>query len=162
MLEVPPFFRTETWHPLTVHWPIVLLTIGSLFFMAGYWKNNYLYPASRILLWLGVLGTWLSIYTGDLADGVVARKLCDPTVLKQHENFAYSVAYLFTGALIANLGNHILSLKEDFKRYMSIFTIVLMISGLIMLAYVGHLGGRLVYQQAAGVYQPSENCQEFE
>ncbi|MGO1586219.1 MAG: DUF2231 domain-containing protein, partial [Mesonia sp.] len=41
-------------------------------------------------------------------------------------------------------------------------TLILLLIGNGFLMYVGHLGATLVYQQAAGVYVPTEDCQEFE
>lgn len=37
----------------------------------------------------------------------------------------------------------------------------LMLIGSGYLVYIRHLGAQLVYQQAAGVYHPSEDCSEF-
>ncbi|MGK7397069.1 MAG: DUF2231 domain-containing protein [Candidatus Cyclobacteriaceae bacterium M3_2C_046] len=159
-MEIPDFYRTETWHPVSVHWPIVLLTIGTFFYIAGVWKKSFLYPSARILLGLGVAGAWLAIYTGNLSDGVVSRKLCDPTVLKTHENYAYTLSYIFTAAFAADLVKTWLSKK--IHKFLSVLVILLLLSGTGFLLYTGHLGGQLVYQQAAGVYQPSEDCAEFE
>ena len=162
MNTIPEFYRTETWHPVSIHWPIVLLTIGTIFYIIGLYKNNFLYPSAQIMLWLGVAGAWLAVYTGNLADGIVSREICDPTVLKAHENYAYAVAYLFSGAVIADLGPKVLNLKLTYRRYFYAVTLILLLSGSSILIYVGHLGGQLVYQQAAGVYKPSEDCSEFE
>lgn len=156
------FYRAETYHPASVHWPIVLLTIGSIFYIIGFFKENYLAPSGRILLFVGVAGAWLAIYTGNLADGIVSRKLCDPTVLKTHENFAYYTSYLFSGVLIVDLTLIFSQLKEKIIRYLRWLLMLSMVVGLAILTYVGHLGGTLVYDQAAGVVVPSEDCVEFE
>ncbi|HKJ47718.1 MAG TPA: hypothetical protein VJ973_01440, partial [Christiangramia sp.] len=104
-------------------------------------------------------GVWISIYTGDLADGIVSRQLCDPTVLKEHENFAYTTAWIFSIALILELLTRYIDLIKT--RIVSVVLVLLMISGSVTLAYVGHLGAELVYQQAAGVNVPTEDCAEF-
>ena len=39
--------------------------------------------------------------------------------------------------------------------------VFLLLAGSGTLAYVGHLGAELVYQQAAGVNIPSKDCSEF-
>ena len=99
---MPDFWRKELWHPVTVHFPIALLLVATFFLLTSFFcksEHKKLFSnGSFILLLLGVAGAWVGIYTGDLADGIVARKLCDPTVLKDHELAAQTMTYLFTGA----------------------------------------------------------------
>ena len=91
-------WRTELWHPLVVHFPIALLLIGTLFRLGGavvsrtHRRLAFLRPAGQALLALGTAGAWVAVYTGSLADSIVVRSLCDPTVLESHENLAYRVA----------------------------------------------------------------------
>ncbi len=156
------FYPAETFHPITVHWPIVLLTIGSLFFIVGYFKKNYFTPAGKVLIYLGTVGAWLAIYTGNLADGIVSRKLCDPTVLKTHENFAYYTAYIFSIIIVSDLLLIFFNVKNELSRKIHWLQMIFMLAGIGILIYVSHLGGSLVYDQAAGVKVPSDNCREFE
>ncbi|WP_081212192.1 DUF2231 domain-containing protein [Salegentibacter sediminis] len=161
MQEIPDFWRTEVFHPLSVHFPIALLLVATLFKIVSLWSRNKLWPqAGSILLGLGILGAWIAIYTGNQADGIVSRQLCDPTVLKDHENLAYITAWIFTAGFALDLALTYGML--NFKRNIFKFILVLgMLSGSALLGYAGHLGATLVYQQAAGVYTPSEDCQEF-
>lgn len=161
-MDFSEFYRTETYHPVTVHWPIVLLTIGSFFYILGYFKKNYLLPSGRLLIIIGTLGAWLAIYTGNLADGIVSRKLCDPTVLKSHENFAYYTAYIFSSVIAVEVTLLFMKLKENLNKVLHWLLMLTMVAGLSILTYVGHLGGSLVYDQAAGVVVPSDDCSEFE
>jgi len=156
------FYRSETYHPVTVHWPIVLLTIGSLFYIIGYFKNNYLLPAGKVLIYIGTTGAWISIYTGNLADGIVSRELCDPTILKTHENFAYYTAYIFSMIVVSNLLLHFFKLKKKLNNMIHWLLMIFMVAGIAILVYASHLGGSLVYDQAAGVTVPSSDCREFE
>lgn len=161
-MESPPeFWRTVVFHPLSVHFPIVLTLLTTLFTALGLLnrKSPFL-QAAYLLVWLTAASTWLAVYTGNLADGEVARTLCDPTVLKDHENAAYVIAWLTTAATaLATLHRYRLILRFQRWLRLSVFVLLLLSSGYV--AYVGHLGARLVYQQAAGVYQPSEDCREF-
>ncbi len=161
MSEIPEFLRTEVYHPLFVHFPIALLLLGTLFKIIGYWsKGQFLSLPGTIILSLGVIGGWIAIYTGDLADGIVSRTLCDPTILKDHENSSYTTMWLFSGALIFDL---LFQLKLiSFKRKLfDILIIVTLILGSGYLIYTGHLGATLVYEQAAGVNIPSSDCANF-
>ncbi|CAM4022054.1 DUF2231 domain-containing protein [Gillisia limnaea] len=161
MEQLPDFWRTEVLHPLFVHFPIALLIIATFFKIASVWGiGKFLELPGTILLIIGTIGGWLAIYTGNLADGIVSRTLCDPTVLKAHENNGYTMIWLFTAALVLDLFYQ--NNRFKFKRVeLKGFVILLMIIGSGYLGYVGHLGAKLVYQQAAGVYIPSGNCAEF-
>ena len=160
MPELPDFWRTEVFHPLSVHFPIVLLLMATLFKLVGLWSSKLTWDhGGRLMLLLGVIGVWIAIYTGNLADGIVSRKLCDPTVLKEHENFAYTTAWIFTAALVIEVLMYYVELLKT--RIISAILVVLMLGGTGTLMYVGHLGAELVYQQAAGVNIPSEDCAEF-
>lgn len=161
MEQIPEFWRTEVFHPLSVHFPIALLLVGFIFkVVALAIKKEVWITGGSILLILGTIGAWIAIYTGDLADGIVSRKLCDPTVLKEHENMAYLMAWIFTGAVFLDL---LRFTKTAFFKgnLVSIFMVVVLAVGSVLLGYVGHLGATLVYQQGAGVYHPSGDCVEF-
>jgi uncharacterized membrane protein len=157
-------WRTEAWHPLTVHFPVALLLFATLAKLvavfvkpqpAAFWHRMGAY-----LLYAGTVGAWLSIYTGDLADGIVARKLCDPTVLKQHELASYNMAYLFTGATLFNL-SRMLGWTKWYSRLFPVLVLMLMLAGSAILVYTGHLGAKLVYEQAGGVRIPPSDCAGF-
>ena len=161
MAEIPEFWRTEVFHPLSVHFPIVLLLLAFVFRLLSLkYKRELWQEGGSLLLLLGVAGIWISIYTGDLADGIVSRKLCDPTILKEHENMAYLSAWIFSGSLIADLAGFF---KIDFfrKKLVQFLLVLALTIGTGVLFYAGHLGAKLVYQQAAGVYIPTEDCAGF-
>ena len=162
MQEIPDFWRTEVFHPLSVHFPIALLLVAFVFkLIALQYRKELWEKGGTILLGLGVIGIWIAVFTGDQADGIVSRQLCDPTVLKEHENLAWIAAWIFS----AGLGIDLLRLIKYpvFKSTFILFAAVLALAaGNAVMVYVGHLGAQLVYQQAAGVYTPSSNCAEFE
>ncbi|MCB7479861.1 hypothetical protein LGQ90_01180 [Gramella sp. ASW11-100T] len=134
--------------------------MATLFKIIGLWSSKITWDhGGRLMLFLGVIGVWIAIYTGDLADGIVSRQLCDPTVLKEHENFAYTTAWIFTIALAIELLMRYIDILKT--RITSFILVLLMLAGTGTLMYVGHLGAELVYQQAAGVNIPSEDCTEF-
>ena len=160
------FWRTEMWHPLAVHFPIALLPVATFslfvsFFLrrerARNWQN-----ASAGLLLLGCAGAWLAIFTGDLADGIVSRQICDPTVLKDHENASFSMTWLFTAAAVVNIVAFSRYFNDSWKKWSSYLICVLLFIGSGFLVYAGHLGATLVYQQGAGVNKPSEDCADFQ
>ncbi|WP_440999837.1 DUF2231 domain-containing protein [Fodinibius sp. SL11] len=165
MQEPLSMWRVELIHPFVVHIPVGLLLIGSIFWILSLWlhrRYTFLRPSGRLLLLIGTVGAWIAVYTGTLADGQVARSLCDPTIAKEHERFAFTVGYLFSAFVIVDW----LVVKDYLtfitKKYLHVGLAILLIAGCGFLGYVGHLGGKLVYQQSAAVYQPTEGCVEFE
>lgn len=167
MAEVPDFWRVELYHPLSVHAPLALLVVGTLFRLAGQLAGRegrlgFLLPAGRLMLALGAASAWVAIWTGTLADGQVGRTLCDPTVAKTHEQLAWAVALTFSVAVLVDyLAGKIIT-ATALSRTLAVFLAGAYLAGAGMLVYGGHLGATLVYQQAAAVYHPSESCAEFE
>lgn len=155
----------ELWHPLTVHFPIALLFFATIIrLVALLLKNQRRYiteTLASLLLIGGSLSAWLSIYTGDIADGAVARNLCDPTILKSHEIASYTMAYIFTSAALLYLISRCLGLNKQLALILRFSVILLMIVGCGYLVYGAHLGASLVYDQGAGVNKPGADCSGF-
>src|SRR6056297_3867793 len=97
MNQLPDFWRTEIYHPLTVHLPLVALILSTFFIILSLFiKRSHWFKMGSLLLIIGTAGAWIAVYTGNMADSVVAREICDPTVLENHENTAYLVSWIFT------------------------------------------------------------------
>jgi uncharacterized membrane protein len=160
------FWRAETWHPLSVHFPIALLLVSTLILLISvFLKKNYQKQwqiASSGLLLSGTLAAWISVYTGNLADGVVARKICDPTILKDHEIAAELMTYLFTAAAVLSVLILFNFLKSGIRTISIYVMILLMLTGSGYLIYAGHLGATLVYEQGAGVRGHDVDCSDYE
>jgi len=168
MEPIPSMWRTELWHPLSVHFPIALLIFATLFILASYlmpsrWKDKFS-TTGFFMLVPGAILVWWAVYSGTLADNIVGRHVCDPTVLEDHERFAYITAWLFSLAALIEIAIRVKSLfkSDKIKRYLLTISLIFLLAGSVSMSYVGHLGAKLVYQQAAGVHQPSEDCAEFE
>lgn len=165
-------WRVELWHPLVVHFPIGLLVSGVVAWFASAFTDpngrwGFLRPAARLALAVGTAGAWLAIYTGGLADAQVVRTLCDPTVVEEHENLAWLTAAIFSGAVGVDLTVHYYSdslrrARQPLRRALISVVGIALVVGVSLLGYVGHLGAKLVYQQGAAVYHPSQMCTEFE
>ncbi|RDV37292.1 hypothetical protein DV096_15045 [Bradymonadaceae bacterium TMQ3] len=167
MGALPDMWRVELWHPLVVHLPIGVLIFGVLAWLAGAMTNpggprGFLRPAARLALSVGTAGAWLAVYTGDLADAEVVRTLCDPTVVERHENLAWICAITFTVATVLEFVRGVTGLSRGLRLALRVVIALGLCLGIALLGYVGHLGAKLVYQQGAAVYHPSEMCTEFE
>ncbi|GAB3533706.1 hypothetical protein GCM10027443_19600 [Pontibacter brevis] len=158
------FWRTEMWHPLTLHFPISLLLLATFAKVVALFLRSsqglFWHRAGAYLLYAGCLMAWVSIYTGDMADGMVSRKLCDPTVLKRHEIAAYNLAYLFSAATALELGLRLNLIKAKVK-WLQAVVVLLMVAGAGFLIYTSHLGATVVYEQAGGVNVPASDCAGF-
>lgn len=165
MSPLPSIWRVELFHPLVVHFPIALLLAGTVLRLTGASTCTnaleFLVPAGRTLLVIGVLGAWTAIYTGNEAYYEVVRSLCDPTVADAHRSAAYRAAYLFTGAVLLDALLWAERLGPSWNTVLRFVFDALLFLGSGYLGYAGHLGTSLVYQQAAVVHQPSPQCSEF-
>ncbi|MBB6609820.1 hypothetical protein H7F15_02105 [Pontibacter sp. Tf4] len=164
-MNEPTFWRTEIWHPLSVHFPIAILLLATLAKVVALFVRDeqhlFWQKAGSYLLYLGFFTAWVGIYTGDMADGIVSRKICDPTVLKDHENAAFNLAYLFSAAAVLNLLLG-LGILKNWLKPVRIVIVLLMLAGSGFLTYAGHLGAQVVYNQAGGVNVPTSDCAGFE
>lgn len=145
MTQLPELIRTESWHPLVVHFPIVLLLVATVFKLIFVFKKREVWDlGGSYLLFAGVITAWIAVYMSSLADAVVVRNLCDPIVLENHENMAYILSILLTVTLVLDIFWRLMS---KFKIVIMQTTIIIvMMSGTGFLIYAGHLGASLVYQ----------------
>jgi uncharacterized membrane protein len=160
-------WREELFHPKVIHFAIALLVIGSCFYILGLLLKRkpafaFLLPSARLLVLLGTLAAWVSVYSGLIADDIVGRELCDPLVLNTHEQLAMVVSWLFSAAWILDRVMLWTLKSPKAKKVLSVGIAMLFMTGSGLILYVGHLGGKLVFQQSAAVHTPTEDCVEFE
>lgn len=158
------FWYIDNWHPLSVHFPVAFLSLATILFVLALMlkgdRKLFLKNCGTFLLYTGSVAAWISIYTGDISESAVARKICDPTVLKAHEIAAYTMAYFFSAASILNLMLHFNILTGKPVLILRYMIVLLMLAGTGYLVYVGHLGSSLVYNQGAGVKNHVVDCGE--
>lgn len=155
-------WRTELFHPLIVHLPVVTLLIGSVagllrFLTKG--NNEFLGKLTFVMLVIGVISGWAGIYSGQLAYNVEVRKICDPKVLQNHQYWSYVSLIVYTVVLIIKM------LKKYIAAFnaviINVLIVILLIAGGIALGYAGHLGASVVYEQGAGVHKPADDCSDY-
>lgn len=167
---MPSIWREEVYHPLLVHFPIGLLLAATVLHglaavAGGRERFAHLRAAGRILLAIGVASAWAAIYTGNLAEDVVNRVICDPTVTHRHEELAEYATIAASLVLALDLVARKLQLKSSQARWLRSWPAimaVLLFATYGLLIRTAHLGASLVFQQAAAVHRPSEDCKEFE
>ncbi len=158
-------WRIELLHPVTVHFPIAFL-LGAAAIMVvslginGSELKQQLRFCSKLLLFFGVCGAWIAIWSGGLAESIVNRVICDPEVTHRHAEWAERATYVFTGAFFLWIG---LDKYNAVSKRMAEWIIAsILLLGAAGLVYAAYLGGELVYQQGAAVYRTTEQCVEFE
>ena len=159
------FVRPEVWHALSVHFPIGLLPVATITLLISFFvkrNNRHWQVAAALLLLAGCLMAWVAVYTGGVADGIVARKICDPTVLKDHEILGETMTWIFTSAFLVNLAFLTDIVRTPWRKLLVYLTFLLMLTGTGYLVYTSHLGATLVYDQGAGVRNHSVDCSEYE
>lgn len=160
------FMRPEVWHALSVHFPIALLPVATIAFTISFFlkapRKEHWRAAATLLLFAGTVMAWVSTYTGGVADGIVARKICDPTVLKDHELSGEAMTWIFTIATALQL-TFMTNLAKPRLRGIGVYlSLILMLTGTGYLVYTGHIGATLVYEQGAGVKGHTTDCSEYE
>ena len=167
---IPPLWREEIYHPLVVHFPIGVLFAATLLYAVAALSARRegahgVRVGGRVLLAIGVAFAWAAIYTGNLAEDVVNRVICDPTVTHRHEELAEYAAIAASIILACDLVAwrlHLKTPRASWLRFWPAIVSVLLLGTYGLLLRAAHLGASLVFQQAAGVHRPSEACTEFE
>ncbi|CAN5506153.1 hypothetical protein BH10BDE1_BH10BDE1_13000 [soil metagenome] len=157
---VPPMLRDELFHPAVVHFPIAFLALSGLLACFWFFSRRGL-PTLLFIAILAVVGGWAGILTGGWSEDVVNRVVCDPTVTQLHEQWAEWAVWTASAGLPLLLFAALRGKKGVPTTYRAVVALVFtFVAGAVL--YAGHLGARLVYQQAAAVHQPSPQCTEFE
>ena len=151
-------------HPIFVHFPIALLMVYSIikilplqrFFPAVAWKH-----IERVLLFLGVLGAFVSLWTGEIAEHLTSP---NHDLVEAHSMFATIATWTYALLLIGEISSMILpwiNLKLKSTQILKTITFIkdllnhkilpttLTIIGLIAISLTGLLGGVMVYGTSA-------------
>ena len=151
----PPMPPWDGIHPLIVHFPIALLLAAPLFVLLGFLPKvgRGFALAGLVLMALGTIGAYVAVETGEAGAELVTRTPEIAPVLQQHQDLADAVRVLFTilTAVWAVLlfGPALLKNKKLPAAAPTVAKVVFVVAYLlcaVVLANVGHLGGRLVHQ----------------
>jgi len=151
---LPPLPSWEGLHPLVVHFPIALLLVVPFFVLLG------LVPkfgcgfgkAALLLAILGTGGAWVSVASGEAAASIAVRTPDMAPVLARHAELAETARLLFTIVTLAHAAFLVLPamLKRTLPGVARALGLILLAAAYqacgLVLANVGHLGGRLVHE----------------
>lgn len=127
--------------------PAAFLLAAVLFDVAGWaLRRETLRAVGFWTLWAGVVGGWAAYLTGRLAEHSIDHGEAIHQIMQRHERLALFLMIVFTVMLVWKLWRRgRLSPVEDLAVRL------LGIVGLVLLVAVGNLGGRSVFDHAAGV-----------
>ncbi|MHB1316513.1 MAG: DUF2231 domain-containing protein [Minisyncoccota bacterium] len=147
-------------HPLFVHFPIALLTVYALAEIIWYKKitlQTWWWNFKAALLTLGVIGGFVALQTGDIAESIKGRS----SLIEIHSTFAAISVWIFSALLFSYIIKFISLYKSEYVQYgfknkafyfveyvgkfITKISILLAFIGLITLTITGALGGAIVY-----------------
>lgn len=140
-------------HPQVVHFPIAFFLAYALLEIIGIiFKREFFSKAAHLFLFLGVLGAFAAVFTGNSAVDA-AKQLSKKGVqiafgaIEKHEDMANLTMWYFTGLLILRT---FFVLKKKFLGKIKFLFILFALLGSFFIYRTGKLGGKLVYEHGIG------------
>lgn len=139
-------------HPAVVHFPIVLILLGTVAAVTAVFTRRWNLPAlAAVMLALGAAGAVVAVQTGEREGEMVGETPAIERLLDQHEDWAERTQ---TAAIVTA----VLAIAAVFtRRWAKIARTAGVITALAAMAATwcvmetGHYGGQLVYRHGAGV-----------
>ena len=144
-------YDAPRWHAMLNDLPAALLIVAVLFDLAAAArKRESLSWAGIWTLWAGVIGGWAAVIAGELAEGSLEHGTAIHEIMEKHENIALITMSLFTIVLIWKMARRFQMPSQELAiaRFLSVI-------GVAGLAWTGILGGRLMFEHAAGIPTPT-------
>ena len=141
-------------HPALVHFPIVLILLGTgLSILAVFWRKGYVPAFAAALMVLGALGAWAAVASGKSDGGLVENTSAGVgALLDAHETWAERT--LTAAAIAAVIAVGSVTMLRRFPRAARGAAVAAALAAMVAAWTVyetGHRGGALVYQHGAGV-----------
>ncbi len=134
------------YHPLIVHFPIVLLLMALVFQLLSfvYFKKEFGWT-TLILLTLGVITAWLASNTFHAEPGLLRGKAA--VIFAAHERMATFTWWFAVAALLTKVLSHFFLQR---KWWIESLVALLLVGSGIFVSITGHHGAQLVYMQGIG------------
>ncbi len=140
-------YDAPRWHAVLNDLPAALLFVAVLFdFAAAATKRESLMWAAIWTLWAGVIGGWAAVVAGELASHVIEHGQAAHEIMEKHETMALLTMGVFTVVLVWKMVRRFQMPSQELA-----LTRALSIAGLVGLVWTGVLGGKLMFEHAAGI-----------
>ena len=140
-------YNWPRFHAAVNDFPAALLLVTVLFDI-GAWvtKRESLKAAALWTLWAGVIGGWVAVLAGLQAEHAIEHGEAIHELMETHETLALTTMSIFTVVLAWKLyrRSKLTSAEELGLR-------VLSLAGLVTVVWTGVLGGKLMFEHAAGI-----------
>jgi uncharacterized membrane protein len=144
-------YDAPRWHAVLNDLPAALLVVAVLFDLAAAaTKRESLSWAGIWTLWAGVIGGWAAVVAGKLAEGALEHGEAIHEIMESHEKIAIMTMSVFTVVLIWKMARRFQMPSQELA-----ITRFLSVVGLAGLVWTGVLGGRLLFEHAAGIPTPT-------
>jgi uncharacterized membrane protein len=140
-------------HPALVHFPIVLILLGTgLAILAVFWRKGYVPAFAAALLVMGALGAWAAVASGKSDGGLVENTSVGVgALLDAHETWAERTLTAAAIAAVMAVGSVALFRFPRAARGGAVAAALAAMVAAWTVYETGHRGGALVYKHGAGV-----------
>lgn len=140
-------------HPAVVHFPIVLILIGTAVACAAVFVRRWHLPAiAAVVLTLGAVGTIAATITGGQEEEMVGELgPAAEKILDEHEEWGETTRNLTVVAAVISIAAALLGRFPVPARIVGGVAALVAISAAFGVAQTGHYGGQLVYKHAVGI-----------
>lgn len=151
-------------HPAISHFPVVLLVIALMvriaqIILAKFQPalSNQCKTIASFLLYLSAPFFLLTMFLGDMALDYVKNDLCNLVMAYKHEELAETTLYLLIITIFFEALFSYLKVKiTPYKKIAEFVHLGILIFCTISVLQTSHLGGKLVFEQGAGVDIPKK------
>lgn len=138
-----------SWHPLIVHFPLVLLPLSvAVDLLALGWRKTYWHGLAYGILWLGAVLSAAAVLSGNAAAGAYRKNQQVQGLVSAHEDWATWTLLLFFALALSRLP---LQLQGGLQGGRFILWLVVAAAGCGLLWLTGYTGGEMVYLHGVGV-----------
>jgi uncharacterized membrane protein len=140
-------YDAARWHAMLNDVPAAVLTIAVLFDIGALvTKRESLMWAAIWTLWAGVIGGWAAVIAGEFASDSIEHGEAIHEIMEKHETMALLTMGVFSVVLVWRLLRRFQMPSQELAitRFLSVL-------GLVGLIWTGVLGGKLMFEHAAGI-----------
>ena len=136
-------------HPKVVHFPIALLLTYVILELIGIvFRREFYQKAAHLLLFLGVIGTFFAVLTGNQAHTAYEYwGESSSELFNEHQTFANLTVWYFTGMLVLRT---YLVVKKKFSSFYKYIILVLALFGCYLIYQTAEYGGDLIKKFGVG------------